>query len=153
MFDELSARSPITVIADGAQRRNLPMKTPVGCVYLTWKQIFRPCALGIIGLAIAVVLWAAGYKLSLYLRHATASSLPDAKLWIESCNASETTASRFKAKSHLVPGSQAFSVPMQRLPRFSSAVTRILPLCARDVACFGSLIPFRSPPPHRFGPA
>jgi hypothetical protein len=61
-----------------------------------------------------------------------------------------TAASGFKAKPHLVSGSQAFSLPIQRLPRLSRVVASILPVCVRDVACFDSLIPFRSPPPPRF---
>ena len=146
----MSAQSPITVIVNAAQRHFLRMRTQVRCVYPLWRQIFRPCALGIIGLAIAVVLWGAAYNLSLYHRHATPSSVTVAKLWIESRNASVTVASRFKAKSHLVPGSQAFSVPIQRLPHFSHAVACILPVCTRGVAHFDFRIPFRSPPPPRF---
>jgi hypothetical protein len=147
----LSARSPFTVIASAAQRRILRVRTQTQCVYPTWKQILRPCALGIIGLAIAVVLWGVGYKLSLYHRHAApSSSVPVAKLWIGSRNASVTAASRFKAKSHLVPGSQAFSVPIQRLPHLSRAVACNLPVCTRGVAHFDFLIPFRSPPPPHF---
>jgi hypothetical protein len=148
LCDELSARSPITVIANAALRRILRIRTQVRCVYPSWRQIFRPCALGIIGLAIAVVLWGAGYKLSLYHRHATPSSVLVAKLWIESRHAFVTAVSRFK--SHLVPGSQAQSVLIQRLPRLSSAVASILPVWVRDIAYFDFPIPSRSPPPHRF---
>jgi hypothetical protein len=121
---------------------------PGGCS--SSKRRLSPCALEIIGLAIAVVVWGAGYKLSLYHRHATLSSAPVAKLWIESRNASVSAASRFKAKSHLVPGSQAFSVPIQRLPHFSRTVACILPVCTRGVAHFDFRIQFRSPPPSRF---
>ena len=150
MYDDLSARSPITVIANAMQRRILRMRTQVRCVYPSRIQIFRPCALGIIGLAIAVVLWGAGYKLSLYHRHATPSSVPVAKLWIESRQAFVTAVSRFKAKSHLVPGSQALSALIPRLPRLSSTVASILPVCVRDIDYFVFPIPSRSPPPHRF---
>jgi hypothetical protein len=150
MFDELSARSPITVIANAVQRRILRTRTQVRYEFPLWRQIFRPCTLGIIGLAIAIVLWGAGYKLSLYHRHATPSSVPVAKLWIESRNASMTAASGFKAKSYLISGSQAFFVPIQLLPRLSRAVASILIVCVRDVAYFDFLIPFRSPPPPRF---
>jgi hypothetical protein len=78
--------------------------------------------LGIIGLTIAVALWEAGYKLSLYHHYATPSSVPVAKLWIESRNASAAATSRFKVKSHLVPGSQAFFVTLHMPPRFNRAV-------------------------------
>jgi len=150
MFVAMSARSPITVLANILQRRILRTRTPVRCVYPSWRQIFRPCALGIIRLAIAVALWGAGYKLSLYHRHATPSPVPVAKLWIESRHAFVTVVSGFKAKSHLVPGSQALPVPIQRLRSLSNAVASILPVCVRDIDYFVFPIPSRSPPPHRF---
>ena len=37
---------------------------------------FRPCAIGFIGLAIAVFSWGLGYKLSLYHPHPTPTSRP-----------------------------------------------------------------------------
>ena len=146
----MSAQSPFTIIATAARRRIHRVRTQVQYGYPSWRPIFRPCALGIIGLAIAVVLWGFGYKLSLYYRHSAPSSrVPVAKLWIESRDASEAAASRLKAKSHYVSGSHAFSVPIQPLPRLSRAVACILPVCTRHVVYFDSLIPFRSPPPHR----
>jgi hypothetical protein len=143
-------QNPSTINTSVVWRSIICIKAPMLCGCSSLKQRFRPCALGIIGLAIAVVLWGAGYKLSLYHRHATRSPVPVAKLWIESRNASVTAASRFKAKSHLVPDSQAFSVPTQRLPHLSRAVACILPVCTRGVAHFDFLIPFRSPPPPHF---
>ena len=146
----MSARSPFTIIASAARRRILRVRTQTLCVYPTWKQILRPCVLGIIGLAIAVVLWGFAYKLSLYHRRAAPSSVTVAKLWIESRNAFMKAASRFKAKSHPVTGSQACPSSIQRLPRLSRAVASVLPVCARGVAHFDFLIPFRSPPPPHF---
>ena len=147
----MSARNPFTIIAQAAQRRIPRMKTQKHCVYPSWRQIVRPFVLGTIGLAIAVVLWGFGYKLSLYHRHASPSPpIPVAKLWIESRNASASAVSRLKDKSHLVPGAQAFSGSHERLPRLDLAFAFLLPACARRLACFYSLIPFRSPPPHRF---
>lgn len=146
----MSVRSPIAVIANAAQRRILRIGTQVRCVYPSWRQIFRPCALGIIGLAIAVALWGAGYKTSLYHRHATPPPVPVTRLWIESRHASLTVVSRFKAAPHLVPDPQALSILIQRLPRLSSAVASILPVCVRGTAYFDFQIPSRSPPPHRF---
>lgn len=137
--------------AKSAQKRILSMgaRAPSQCPL--WRQIFEPHALGLIGLAIAVVLWGGGYKLSLYHRHATPSSrIPVAKLWIESRNASLAATSRLKAKSHLNFVSQVFPVPIQRFPRLGCVVDCILPVCRRGVAYFDFLIPFRSPPPHHF---
>ena len=146
----MSAQSPFTIIATAARRRIHRVRTQVQYGYPSWRQIFRPCALGIIGLAVAVVLWGFGYKLSLYYRHSAPSSrVPVAKLWIESRDASEAAASRLKVNSHYVSGSPSFSYPIQRLPRLSRAVAYIPPVCTLDLVYFDSLIPFRSPPPHR----
>lgn len=146
----MSDQSPFSFIANTAQQRILHGRTQTRCKYPSLKQIFRPCALGTLGLAIAVVLWGAGYKLSLYHRHPTPSPVPVAKLWIESRNASLAVASGLKAKPHLVSSSQAFINPIQRLPHHSHAGVCMLSVPTRDIAYLGFLIPFRSPPPLRF---
>jgi hypothetical protein len=143
------SQSPFTIIASTA-RSAIGIKSMILYGRPLWRQRFRPYTLGILGLVIAVVLWGAGYKLSLYHRHTTPSSVPIAKLWIESRNASAAAASRFKTKSHLLSVSQAFIAPIQRLPRLNCAIASTLSACSRDVAYLGFLIPFRSPPPHRF---
>ena len=150
-FDKLSARNPITVTASALEKPDLRIRAHAASCYPVWGQVFRPCALGIIGLAIAVALWGFGYKLSLYHCHAVPSShVPVAKFWIEPRGASVAAASRFKAKSHLVLGSQAFSVSIQRLPRLSLAVSCIQPVYTRCSAFFDFLTPSRAPPPLRF---
>jgi hypothetical protein len=146
----MSAQSPFTVIANALQPRALQVRMPARCGYPLWKQLFKPCALGILGLAIAVVLWGTGYKLSLYHRHPAPSPVPVAKLWIESRNASLAVASGLKTKSHFVSDSQTYLDPIQRLPQQGRAGVCILSVCTHDVAYFGFLIPFRSPPPPRF---
>lgn len=98
----------------------------------------------------AVVLSGVGYKLSQHRQAAPSSRVPVTQLWIESRDVSEAMASRFKAKSRLVPGLQASSLPIQQFLRLSCAVVRIHPVSRRDVAIFDFPIPFRSPPPHRF---
>lgn len=147
----MPVRNSFTMITSAMQQSGLKMRMQARIRYPSWKQIGRPYVLGIIGLAIAAGLWGFGYKLSLYHRQgAPSSQIPVAKLWIESRNASMTAASRFKAKSYLISGLQAFSVPIQRLPRLSRAVACIFPVCTRGVTHFGFLIPFRSPPPAHF---
>jgi hypothetical protein len=127
------------------------MKTQALSRYPSWRQICRPCTLRIVGLAIAVFLWGFGYKLSLYHIHANPTSrVTVAKLWVKPGTASMVAAARFKAKSHLDPGSQALSIFIQRLPRFRNALACIPYACSRVAAHFDFLIPFRSPPPHRF---
>ncbi len=122
--------------------------------YPLWKQIFRPCALGLVGLAIAVTLWGFSFKLSQYHHHTAPSSrIPVAKLWIEPRNASVAAASSLTAKSHLIVVSQAFPVLIQPLPRLDLAVTCILAVCTRGIVSFDFLIRFRSPPTERFSQA
>jgi len=96
-------------------------------------------------------LWAGGYKLSLYHRHpAPSSQVTVAKLWFESRRVFLEAASKLKVKSHFVPGAPAFSIPVQRLPRLGRDIASVPPVRSRNVAYFDFLIPFRSPPPHRF---
>lgn len=147
----MSAQSPFAITAGAMQKALLLMGTQAQCRYHSCRQLFKPCALGLIGLAIAVALWGFGYKLSLYHRHTASSSrVPVAKLWIEPRNASLAADSSLNAKSHLVPTSHAFPVRVHRLPLLNRTVTHIPPICRRDFAHFDFLIPFRSPPRQRF---
>ncbi len=150
-LDDMLSQGSFAVTVGAMQEALLLKSTQAQNRYRSWRQLFKPCALGLIGLAMAVALWGFGYKLSLYHLHAHPSSrVPVAKLWIEPRNASESAASSLNAKSHLVPASQAFLVPVQRLPRLIRTITCILPECRCDVAYFDLLIPFRSPPTQRF---
>ena len=149
-FGALSARSPITINAGTAQRI-APMKTPAQSRYPSWREVFRPCILGLFGLGITVALWGFGYKLSLYHGHAAPSSrVPVARLWIEPRGASSPATHKLRAKSHIAPDSAAISVPVLRLARFDRTVAPITPVPRRGIAYFDFLIPFRSPPPQRF---
>jgi hypothetical protein len=150
-FDELSAQSPFTITASATQKPVLNLRTwTLGC-FRAWRQVSGPCTLGIVGLAIAVVLWGYGYKLSLYYRDAASSArIPVAKLWIESRSASVAATSSLKASSHLAHRSLALSVRIQRFPGLSRIVACIPLLSERRVAFFDLLIPSRAPPPLRF---
>lgn len=151
-FDELPVWSPFTMTDGATTMSYLSMGAHVQRRYSSWKQLFRPWAVGFIGLAIVVALWGFGYKLSLYHRHAEPSArVLVAKMWIETRNPSATTASVSKAKSHLFPGSQALFVLVEERPRLNRAVAHSLPLTARCIEYLVSLIPSRSPPPHLFG--
>lgn len=143
--------SPFTIYASAAQASVLSTRKHAQNLYPPWKQIFRPCALGFIGLAIVVGLWGYGYKLSLYHRHDQhATRVSVAKLWIEPRHASLVPASKTKANSHVFPGSQALSLPVQNVPNLKRAVASTLPRVSRDVAYLDLLIPSRSPPSLRF---
>jgi hypothetical protein len=150
MFDELSARSPISTVGRIAPRI-LRVNAVTHGLYLSSNRLFRPFTLGIAALAIAIALWGIGYKLCLHPRHSSSSSqIPVAKLWIESRDDLRATASRLRVAAHFVPSSHAFSVPVQRLPRFSWTAACTLSRCMRNLVYFDSLFPLRSPPPHRF---
>jgi hypothetical protein len=150
-FDELSAQSPITIIAGAPQKPVLSLRARTPGCFRAWRQVSGPCTLGIIGLAIAVVLWGYGYKLSLYHRDAASSArIPVAKLWIESRGASVAEATSLKANLHLAHRSLALSVRIQRFPGLSRIVACIPLLSECRGAFFDLLIPSRAPPPLRF---
>jgi hypothetical protein len=149
-FDELSARSPNTIITGTAQRIAW-IKKLAPRNYPSWRKVLRPCAIGIIGLGIAVAYWGFGYKQSLYVGHAVPSSrIPVARLWIGPKGASSLATSRLRAKFYLNSGSPAFSVPISQPVRLDSAVAYIPPVFRRGIAYFDFLIPSRAPPPQRY---
>ena len=150
-FDELPVWSPFTMTDGATTMSYLSMGAHVQRRYSSWKQLFRPWAVGFIGLAIVVALWGFVYKLSLYHRHTEPSArVLVAKMWIETRNPSATTASVSKA-TQLFPGSQALFVLVEERPWLNRAVAHSLPLTARCIEYLVSLIPSRSPPPHLFG--
>ena len=149
-FDQMSTRSPIPINANATRASVLRTRPLAQSQNSSWRLVSRPCALGIVGLAVAVFLWGYGYKLSLYHRHAAPSSVPIAKLWIEPRSASMEAASRLKTNSHFATGAQAVSVTIQRLPRICRAVACNLLLCERHAVFFNLLVPSRAPPSLRF---
>ena len=149
-FHNLTVRNPITITASASQKRVLSSSAPTTGFYPTWRQVSGPCALGIAALAIAVVLWGYGYKLSLYERNTSPSArTPVAKLWIEPRAASVATASSIKAISHSVAGAQAAVATVPRLPGPCRAFACILFLRKHHVVLFDLLVPARAPPPLR----
>jgi hypothetical protein len=150
LSNQMFVRGPIPINANAARQSVPSTRQQAHSQNSLWRQMFRPCVLGIVGLAVAVFLWEYGYKLSLYHRHAVPSSVPIAKLWIEPRSASVAAASRLKVNSHFVFRAQAVSVTIQRLPRMCHAVACILPLCERQAVFFDLLIPSRAPPSLRF---
>jgi len=150
LSDQMSARPPIPTNANATRESALSTGPQAQSQNSLWSQASRPCVFGIVRLAIAVVLWGYGYKLSLYHRHAAPSSVPIAKLWIEPRSASMEAASRLKTNSHFATGAQAVSVTIQRLPRICRAVACNLLLCERHAVFFNLLVPSRAPPSLRF---
>jgi hypothetical protein len=150
-FVELSAQSPFTIRASAPQKPVLSLRARTPGCFRVWRQESGPCTLGIVGLAIAIVLWGYGYKLSLYYRDAASSArIPVAKLWIEPRSASVAAATSLKASSQLAHRSLALSVRIQRFPGLSRILASIPLLSECRVAFFDLLIPSRAPPPLRF---
>jgi hypothetical protein len=150
-FDQMSARSPIPTNVDATHECVLSTRPQAQSQSSSWRQVFRPYAFWIVGLAIAVFLWGYGYKLSLYHCHARSSSHATvAKLWIEPRTASVAAASRLKTILHFVSRAQAVFVTIQRLPSMCRNVARILRRCERHAVFFDLLVPSRAPPPLRF---
>jgi hypothetical protein len=132
MFDELSARSPISTVGRIAPRI-LRVNAVTHGLYLSSNRLFRPFTLGIAALAIAIALWGIGYKLCLHPRHSSSSSqIPVAKLWIESRDDLRATASRLRVAAHFVPSSHAFSVLPRALCQGACATWYISILCSRS---------------------
>jgi hypothetical protein len=150
LSNQMFVRGPIPINANAAWQSVPSTRPQAQSQNSPWRQISRPCAFGIVGLALAVFLWGYGYKLSLYHRHATPSSVPVARMWIEPRSASVAAASRLKANLHFVSRAQAVSVAIQQPPSKCRTVAFILPLRERHAVSFDLLVPSRAPPSLRF---
>ena len=152
-FDQMP-RSPIPTNANTARESVLGTSPQAQNQNASWRQVFKPCAFGIAGLAVAVFLWGYGYKLSLYLcRSESSSRVPVAKLWIGPRTASVAAASSLTASSHFVAGSQTAVAIVPQLPSMCRAFACILPLCERHAVLFDLLVPSRASPLLRLRPA
>lgn len=119
--------------------------------YLLRRQIFRPCALGLIGLAISVFLCGFSCKLSLYHPHpAPSSQSQTVKLWFEPRHGSFDSAPRTTAKADLVRDSYAAPAAIRGIERADNAVVGDSGNFLRKTALFVLPIPARSPPIHLF---
>lgn len=148
-LNRLSIRAPFTTAAGTAESvRRIWQRAK--SLYSSWRQLFRPCALGLIGLAISVALWSVGYKLSLYNQHAASSSqIPVVKIWLETRHAPITAIFRLRRASHLLPGSAALYAALLQCPRLNGSIASVLPVCRRRIPYFYLSIPFRAPPSLR----
>ncbi len=143
----LQDRSQVSNEADTNPETSLGGFTPLRRGRFRHKLTLRPCALGIIGLAIAVLLWGFSYKLSLYRFHpAPTSRVCVAKLWFEQRNSSVAAASRLT--SDLRPGSSlpALLIAGQQAPTAMRARRGDFSVACRAFTSINSLIPSRSPP-------
>jgi hypothetical protein len=117
----------------------------------TFPTPFRPSVLGFAALAIAVALWGAGYKLSLYQHlNDRAKCLPVAKLWIEHRDTVGITVSKLRAAAPILPSLALLPVAKEET-RYATRADVFLPaLEVRGASTSGSLVPLRAPPFSRF---
>jgi hypothetical protein len=145
----LPFRSPFTTAGRSAEQRIRGREEAATGMGQRWKQLFRPCMLGIAGLAIALFAWGLGYKMSLYHRHEdSARQLPAAKLWIKPRWAA-TTAVRVKVKAHFIPDFHACVIPLQSSLRILGAAADSAGAGALSTRGADMLSPSRAPPFHR----
>ena len=149
MFNEVPSPIKITTNAGVLRTQGIGPEMKTGCLHSAWKMVRRPCALGLIGLATAVVLWGLGYKLSLYQQHPTRLACASvAKLSIGPRGPYLATASRLKGRSRLITGSLAHPSRNPQGPQLDF-MTFHLPAQTGSVLSPVSFIPARSPPPQR----
>lgn len=110
-------------------------------------QLFSPCAIGFIGLAVLIFVWGTSSKLSLYNHHRDASRTTFiAKMWIEPRTANRVTVSRIRDPFHAsgtLKGLQGSTWQNLLLVR---AITHVSPERRIMQTDFSLLRPLRAPP-------
>jgi hypothetical protein len=110
------------------------------------QQLFTADVLPFLGLALIIVSWGYGYKLSTYQPHPPLSRASVLRLWVDQRPAAAVVASRPGARPHRpVPTEPSVEAPA-RLARHSQALRYVVPAPLRGIAISASLIPFRAPP-------
>ena len=151
LLDKVADRNPSRTTAIAMQSGGPADTAAVGRSSEFLKRLLHPYSLGLMGLAIAIVLWGTGYKLSLYCPHpAHSSRVPVAKLWTEPRTPSVDAISGRQAKSHLLPGPQIFLATYRLRPSLNRSTGFCLCRRYRGITSHDFLIPFRSPPTHSF---
>jgi hypothetical protein len=151
VVDELPTPGTLT-ISNGPLNRTRDLGISAQCRQSSlslWTGL-SPLALGLVSIALAVVLWGVGYRLSRYHNHPGPSSrITFTKLGIKRYSESLAVPPTFRVKSHVAPNSQALPV------REAALSARCAAKIASDLHAQGFetstyLIPARSPPSNRF---
>ena len=112
-----------------------------------WRQIFQPCTLALLGLAVAVALWGFGYKLSLYHAHRSAPLRSAAtRLWMDPPSDALIVVQRLKSRSHSTTRRSALPGLPQRLPQSASVLANIARTAPPGFLSPDSAASPRSPP-------
>jgi hypothetical protein len=142
----VSDQSPLTNAASVAETRVIRMKAQAGNRFFT-RSNFKPKALALAGLAVAIALWALGYRLSTYQLHpGSTGQTAAAKLCVEPRNASFAAVSPLKAGAHRVTGLPAILTSVRPIAAIASGFICVPLERVHRPATFDFLIPFRSPP-------
>lgn len=132
------ATAPSAAVLSPQRHADLALSVPAVC-----KALLRPCAPGLIGLALLVFLWGLGYKLSLYHHHSGSAARPvAAKLWT-----GPRAVSLLRAPARSSSGVPAIAAVPQLFPPSGSSAARILFPVLSAARGRRSLLPSRSPPP------
>ena len=101
----MTAKFPLSTVREASAAENLcRAEVRANCAKTARIQLFTPCALGFIGLAVLIFVWGTNSKLSLYSHHRDASKTTYiAKMWIEPRAPGRLTASRVRLSFH-APG-------------------------------------------------
>jgi len=111
--------------------------------------IVRPLTVGLIGLALAVVLWGIGYRLSLYRPHPAPSARAGvAKLWVGPRDSICIKSSRRKATTPPASNSQLLSAKASTLPSPIGGTLQLSTTAAHGSRFRLLLGTLRSPPPR-----
>lgn len=112
---------------------------------------FLPQAFVLAGLAIAIVCWGFGYRLSAYQLYPTSTAqTAAAKLCVEPRNSALAAASQLGAIRHFAEIEADSPSKLDTLSRVVSGPVHLGSPDPYRSATFDFLIPFRSPPPQRF---
>ena len=110
---------------------------------LAWRQFCSPSALGCLGLALAIVLWGYGYRLSVYQPHRDAASRTlAAKLWVDQRH----SACAASGQQQHPPSEAPEPSPLHSFHLVCVCALIVLPTRVRCARSSKSLLPLRSPP-------
>lgn len=143
--------TPDTLTMSNGPRKSLrELGISAQCQQSSFRTVLNPFALGLVSVALAVVLWGVGYRLSLYRNHPGPSSrITAAKLGVKRHSESLAVSPGIRVKAHLVPSSQALLVRCVASPACGAAnLVPDLHLQGFETASY--LNPPRSPPARRF---
>lgn len=136
-------KSPTPAIGDPA-RAFLPHRP------LLRRGVAKSAAFGFVALALAVVLWGSGYRLSLYNSpaHKSLPRVPVAKLWIEHRYGfvHHLNVPVVKARIYAQPGASALIAYSVRISLRHLLATVPFTARPRAIPLFHAAIPLRSPP-------